>query len=309
MPLYQIANLLVDSDVVLPSLQPADAGADAWRFRIRRRGTGPRPHGWYCHERTADGRPWRSLARGEEGHVIRFWRQASFVVSFAARRVTCFPSASASLDTVRQLLLGHVVPLLFANRGALVLHASAVRTPHGAIAFVGETQAGKSTIAAALSARGCSLMADDCAIVEVVDGECRVRPMHVGVRLWPDAASVLRTAGPAARAGTQKKRRIAAEALGIQVSRRPVPLHRVYVLEPASARQPVSIEPLSRANAVVALLASSFQLEIDRPTQLLRSFDNLSAVASRVPVRRLCRPRGLVHLAALVDTVLEDAAR
>jgi hypothetical protein len=310
MPLYQIASLLIDSGIVLPCVATATNDGGAWRFTIDRRGTPPKRCAWYHHQRAAGRRVWRSLARRDGSHVVRFWRQASFVVSPAIRRITCYPAATTSVETVRQLLLAHVLPLLFADAGAVALHASAVRTPAGVVTFVGETRGGKSTIAAALSARGYPLVADDCAIVELVRGECLVRPMHVGLRLWPDTMRMFARAGrtPKTAVADEGKARITAHTLGFDVCNRPAPLHRIYLLESARSKRPVTIEPVSRPDAVVALLTSSFQLEMDRPAQVRLAFDRLSTVASRVPVRRLRRPRGLAHLPTLVDRVLEDVA-
>ena len=318
MPRYRIANLSIDSGLTLPA--PLEArrvavgtGDRAWRLTLRRGGGLRGRPAWYHHELEDDGRPWRSLARDGERHVVRFYRQATFVISPAERRVRCYPAASASTETIRQLFVGHVVPLLFAETGALALHASAVRTPSGVLAFVGATRRGKSTIAAALAARGGALVADDCAIVEMKDGECRVRPMHVGLRLWPDSLRVFaQRPAPADRGRDRRRRsktRLAAGSLGLAIHEAPAPLHRIYLLEPAHRGEPVTVAPVSGADAVMALLVASFQLGMDQPAHLRRSFESLSTLASQVPIRRLRRPRGLRHLPLLVQHVLDDAAR
>lgn len=309
MPRYRIANLSIDSGVALPAPALAARDAGAWRFTIRRGRGAPARGPWYHHELGDDGRPWRSLARDGERHVVRFSRQATFVISCDDRRITCRPAVSATIETIRQLFVGHVLPLVFAEAGALPLHASAVRTPSGVLAFVGATRRGKSTIAAALAARGCALVADDCAIVEIEGGDCHVRPMHVGLRLWPDALRVLPN-GRRVAAGSgdgRSKTRVTAGALGLATCESPAPLHRVYLLDPPRRPGAAAVAPVSGAEAVVALLVASFQLGMDRPAQLRRSFESLSTVAARVPVRRLRPPRGLQHLPLLVQTVLEDA--
>lgn len=306
---YRIANLTIDSVVALPAPAVAAREGGAWRFTVRRGGRAPARLAWYHHELEDDGTPWRSLARDGERHVVRFRRQATFVIAGAERRITCHPAAAASIETVRQLFVGHVLPLVFAEAGALALHASAVRTPDGVLAFVGPTRRGKSTIAAALAARGCPLVADDCAIVEVEAGECRVRPMHVGLRLWPDSLRVFPRSRPGlpvhGRSGT--KSRVTAGALGLAIHHSPAPLHRVYLLDAAHRGAAVTVTPVSGPEAVLALLVASFQVGMDRPGQLRRSFESLSTLAARVPVRRLRRPRGLRHLPQLVQTVLDDA--
>jgi hypothetical protein len=311
MPLYQIASLVIDSSIALRSVPPARTGVGAWRFVVDRRRVRPRHRVWYHHEKVTGGPRFRSLAREGGNHVIRFWRRASFLLSFDTRRITCYPCRSASLEMVQQLLVGHVIPLVFADEGALALHASAVLAPQGVLAFVGETGGGKSTIASALGARGCSIVADDCAIVDVDEGGCRVRPMDVGLRLWPETVGMLRGSGSRSTRHTGpdvRKKRFAAQALGMKTHCRPAPLRRVYLLQPLRGARGPTIEQTSGADAVVALMLASFQLGIDEPERLRRAFELLSTLVASVPVLRLSSPLGLQHLPAVVDAVLENAA-
>ena len=57
--------------------------------------------------------------------------------------------------------LDNVLVAVLRQNGLLVLHASSVITPSGAVAVSGESGAGKSTTLAALLRRGCSMLADD----------------------------------------------------------------------------------------------------------------------------------------------------
>lgn len=139
MPLYQIADLVIDSSIALRCVPLARARVGAWKFVIEPHSARPLSPAWYHHEAQMQGARWRTLGRAEDNHVICFWRQASFTLSFNAQRISCYPRESASLETVRQLFIGHVIPLVFAEQGALPLHASVVHTSPGALAFVGQT--------------------------------------------------------------------------------------------------------------------------------------------------------------------------
>ncbi len=311
MPLYKIANLVIDSSIALRSVAPAHTGVGAWRFVVDRRRVPPRHPVWYHHEQVSGGPRFRSLARDGENHVIRFWRRASFLLSFDARRIICYPGRSASLETVQQLLVGQIVPLVFADQGALALHASAVLAPQGVLAFVADTGGGKSTVASALGARGCSIVADDCAIVDVEEDGCRVRPMDVGLRLWPETVGMLRGRGsrsPGRKRPVVRKKRFDARTLGMKTHGRPEPLRRVYLLQPVRGARGPTIEQVSRADAVVALMRASFQLGMDERERLRHAFERLSTLVTNVPVLRLSSPPGLQHLPAVVDAVLRNAA-
>ena len=66
----------------------------------------------------------------------------------------------AGID-VRHLFLDSVIPLILSRREPLVLHASAILFDGRAIAFIGTSGQGKSTLAASHSQLGYSLISDD----------------------------------------------------------------------------------------------------------------------------------------------------
>lgn len=59
------------------------------------------------------------------------------------------------------LQLRRVVPFASAFQGKLILHASAIRHPHGIVAFIGTSGVGKSTLAMRLSAQGYPAVSHD----------------------------------------------------------------------------------------------------------------------------------------------------
>ncbi|HKS96499.1 MAG TPA: hypothetical protein VJV74_10250, partial [Terriglobia bacterium] len=103
----------------------------------------------------------------------------------------CRPRKAIPLDTVRHLFLDQVFPLLLSKRGRLVLHASAVLIPGGAIAFLGETGQGKSTLASSFSQRGFPFLTDDCLLLEEKGGQLVGIPSYPGLRLWPKTVAAL----------------------------------------------------------------------------------------------------------------------
>jgi serine kinase of HPr protein (carbohydrate metabolism regulator) len=222
--------------------------------------------------------------------MIAFHALAKFSVTPVTKTVVCHPTAGTSLDAVRQLLVAQVVPLLLSHERRLVLHASAVETGAGTIAFIGPSGRGKSTLAAAFAERGHPVVADDCLLIDVNEDRCAARPIDLGLRL---------------RRGSGK-RRMTAASLGFTVAKRRSSLHAIYLLDPRVAGLP-AIERRTARAAVLELLPSSFQLGMDDPRQTRAIFNLLTAVASRVPVRRLSYPYGFSRLDAAVEHVLDDA--
>jgi len=87
---------------------------------------------------------------------------------------------------VSTFLLGSVFGALCHQNGLLPLHASSVRSGDGATAFLGDSGAGKSTMAACLQERGYGIVSDDICVLEAEagTGEMRVIPLAGWLKLW-----------------------------------------------------------------------------------------------------------------------------
>jgi hypothetical protein len=200
------------------------------------------------------------------------------------------------------------------QRGLLALHAAVAVDGDGAVLLAGDSSGGKSSLLAALLARGWKMLADDVAIVRVApDGTPEVLPVSADLALWPD---VLRWLGPQLRPQQTPE---APDALDGEEARRvvltvgdgfvdePRPLRGICWLG-ASHRQDVEIADLpglDRFQAIATLACNSriAAATCDRPAFLR----NAEAVAHAVRVRQVRRPRGRWTIAALADVV--DEAR
>lgn len=95
---------------------------------------------------------------------------------------------SVSDSEVKLFLNGTVYGAIAWLNGLLPLHSSAVTLNDKVHAFVGDTGAGKSTLAAALSARGLPLFADDVLILDMnSSAQIMAIPGHKQLKLWKDA--------------------------------------------------------------------------------------------------------------------------
>ena len=123
-------------------------------------------------------------------------------MSANAAEIQCRPLPGIPEVTVRHLFLDQVIPLVLSRREPIVLHASAVQTAHGVIAFAGKSGQGKSTLAVKFAQKGCMLVSDDCLVLRAEHGGWTALPSYPSVRLWPSTAEELlredtRTAGVA----------------------------------------------------------------------------------------------------------------
>src|SRR3989441_9254395 len=107
------------------------------------------------------------------------------------REIVVEPSPKVTEAALRAFLLGPVLAVALHQRGRLVHHASAVALDGGAVAFLGGSGRGKSTLAGTLYRRGHRLIADDVLVVsDAADGPC-AWPGIPQLKLWPDTAAAL----------------------------------------------------------------------------------------------------------------------
>lgn len=195
------------------------------------------------------------------------------------------PVAAGVLDAA----LGPGLILALALRDVWCLHASAVATPQGALAFLGPGGSGKSTLAAALDGvRGWRRLADD------------VLPMRLsgsGVEALPQFLQPRLAAG-------QQWRSPSPEAL---------PLVRVYLLDLAAGEPsvvgPPAVRPLGAGSAAVGLLAGTVAARLFDRDLTRRQLDACAETVRRLPVQRLAYRRRREELPAVAAELCADLAR
>ncbi len=94
---------------------------------------------------------------------------ARYLVS-DGREIVVSPEAGALPLDVRAYLLGTLFVVLCQQRGLLPLHASAVGSGKGVVAFLARSGQGKSSLAAHLAQRGFRVVADDVCLIDHPDG-------------------------------------------------------------------------------------------------------------------------------------------
>jgi hypothetical protein len=312
---YFISGLVLESSEEFPEL-PAAAGTSGpdISFHVEDELDAsigpPEPyHKWIL----PDGQPWLHLAKSGGRFYLRFFKYADFILDAEQRIVTCRPAATASRETVRHLFLNQVMPLLLSKLGKIVLHAGAVSTPRGAVAFVGEAGVGKSTLTAGLGGV-CPILTDDCLMVEWNENEVFARGNYPGIRLWPDViSSFVEDDGTAPNvAQYTSKKRISGPSGAILYEDRPIPLRRLYLLqrwEVVQSGQQISITKFRPAEAVIALLKYTFLLDVDDREQLARHLRAFKEIVDAGLVRGLSYPSGISLIPAIHEAILEDLER
>ena len=165
------------------------------------------------------------------------------------RRIVVDPRPGAADADLRPYLLGTVMAALCHQRALLPLHAAAVLTREGAVAFAGPSGAGKSTLAAHFDGRGGRVLADDLLAVDTgPDGGPRALPGVARIRLRSDEAGA---------SGAKISMPIAAApgAFGAW------PLRRLYLLR-SEGGHPPRISRLRGPEAVAAAVSQVYRWPI-----------------------------------------------
>jgi len=107
------------------------------------------------------------------------------------RRIVVDAQKNADQGLVRAFVSGPAIAILLHQRRAMPLHASCVSRNGGAIAFVGDSEAGKSTTAMLFSKAGYDILSDDIITIRQREKLAMVNPANRSAKLWDDAARML----------------------------------------------------------------------------------------------------------------------
>lgn len=288
---YVAYGLDICSDLPLPELVPGSAVADV----IIRLGSVDRPPSY--------GSTRGSCFHAMAGEVHLFYDQVGTFLVREGQEIIVQPVPGVDEQVLRLFILGPAFAVLLHQRGRLVLHASAVAVDGYAVAFLGGPGWGKSTMAAALSARGYGLVADDVVAVDL-EGErgLTVFPGFPQLKLWPDTiASLGEVADTLPQLHPRLEKRAHRVANGF--THAPLSLSHIYVLDEGTNH---AIEPIDKQNALVELVRHSYGVRLLQPVNARSHFLQCANLANKVSIRRLKRLRSLLALPELAQMVGED---
>jgi hypothetical protein len=302
---YRICDLVLTSNIVLPELSPARAFDVECQFELLPAGNPSADdvdwfHHWTIEENGEE--DWLRFARTGEGYLLRFPACGDFFVSADAAKIQCRPLPGKPEVTVRHLLLDQVLPLVLSRRERIVLHASAVLTGHGVIAFAGKSGQGKSILAASFAQEGCPLLSDDCLVLRAEHGRWTAIPSYAGVRLWPSAAGeLLREEMRAADVAHYTIKRRFDDTQVLPFASGPAPLRRLFFL--ADDAGEVSLEKLSPGRTIMALVGFAYNLDIKDAAFLRRQFDAVVRLTEEAPAYAIHYPREFTSLPAVREAI------
>lgn len=305
--MYRIFDGAVKCDFQLSGLpEVREAEADI-RVKLEAGAVDESGYEWFHSWRETDGEVMLACARraGEcesVEYLLRFPGLADFVIS--GDLIKCHPKPDCPEISLRHLVLDQVIPRLWAHWGNLVLHASAVKLRDGrVVAFIGESGWGKSTLAAALQARGSQLLSDDSVSLKPREEGVQIIPSYTGLRLLDDSISTLGLgAQDWANVSHYSDKRRLASAIPGQSSH--LWLDTLYVMQEPRERQVLSIEAVQGTEVFTTLIKRSFLLDINDRHCAVQQINEAGAVLRAVSdLKSLGYPREFEQLPRLCDAL------
>ena len=231
---------------------------------------------------------WYQGARTDDGYVMRFQSCCEFRISADLDRIVVHPDPGPYTNMIPILLAGTVTAFVLGLRGDAVFHASAVKVDDKALAFVGHSGQGKSTMAALMCAAGAPIVTDDVLMVRAGDPvvcaggavELRLREQSRGIAGTDDMAETSETAD-------ERLAYKPAEAVTDTL-----PLGAIIIPNPDRDVDAVSLERYDPTRSLLEILGFPRVQAWSDPDVLRRDFETISQVVNRVPVFEATIPWG-----------------
>jgi hypothetical protein len=312
MPDYFVFGGCLRSELSFPELSESRDRVPTWTLR---RGTLSKPRDEeVLSDVELSSRCRIRLTRGDGW--FRYWHSCtgSFEVFAEGRRIIFEPSPNGDLDGARADFVSRVLLYCVDHASITWLHGSAVRIDGAAIAFLGESGSGKSTMALALARGGAQHVCDDTLPVEVAPTPV-IWACDGIIRLCSDSRSHLAAAASAVRRESDGKFVLTRRAAGSSNSQpgsdeagsARCPLAAIYLLtrnEHVTSDGNVARIPMKPTSAVAALMRHLKLGPVVRREDPARLVRQLGAIANTVPVFELKVTRDWSAVDDVVETMI-----
>ena len=243
--------------------------------------------------RRSDNVVWRRHWLEDDRLVIDFVDVATVEVSSSSGTVVFDRRLPSEME--QHLLFDHILPLVLARDGALVLHGGVISRDGKGVVLVGASGAGKSTLTAFAWQRGWTVGGDDGAVLFPTKPPT-VEPTYTTVRLTPASADLLGFGAEETSAVAGKMRLHGKGSMGFRQDR--VELGLIVIIEPVPSDAVARFQRLAPMDAHARLFGSTFHAQLSGTRFLSSVVHTLASVVEETTVGKLSVPRGLEGLVA-----------
>ena len=296
---YRVFELSVQSDLACPELLPAESD--------------PHPDIQIRYDEVPEslegalesGLRWQA-APGR--YLLNAGRAARYLVQNGSE-IVVHPGHTLPEDALRAVILSTGLSILLHQRGLFPLHASAIDTDRGAVAFAGASGTGKSTLVASFLKRGHKILSDDMLAIKLSKGgEVTALPGFPHVQLWANSMEALGRSTHGLQRVNPDLDKFHSPELG-SFCPTPSRLQAVYTLS-AGDESTARLEPQDHGARFNALLNNTWQRSILTGLAVREGhFQMAATIADLTYGACLFRPRGPFPLQQAVDLIVADMER
>jgi len=243
----------------------------------------------------------------EDGSRYLKWRGVfEFLISPDSQVVFGHSLDGAPAAAFRSYMLGHVFSYALLGFGIETFHATCVVVDGEAIAFLGDSARGKSTLAAAFLADGAELVTDDFLVLGREGKGYIAYPGLPRIKLYRSMSKHLL---PARKGQRFTPGRVPKYLYPMEPVTKPQPLRAFYSLvspDAIKSQTEVRIEALAPRQAYLEITENTFNVRVQTRERLESQFRWATEVVTRVPVKRLSYPRTLKVLPEVIAAVRAD---
>jgi hypothetical protein len=258
---------------------------------------------WIHHHELTDGRSF-----------IRYDGLFEFVVAPLGNQILYRFLDSVHLESFQTYLLGRVFSFALVKMGYEPLHAATVVVDGRAVAFLGASTFGKSSLATCFVASGFPLLTDDTLRLEERDGRYVAFPGPPRLRLLPKIARLY--LGGVSNGVVMNPHEKDARAPKLVFCLSPslsypevAPLGAIYVLTKprrVHRKQRIEISSLTPLQAFMNVVSFTHNDGLTSSDRLTRQLEAARRLIDSVTIRSLSYPRILASLDEVKDAILED---
>ena len=250
--------------------------------------------------------------RTKDGHLIRFPGQADFLIELSATpgeyTIRGWPAPECDPATVINLRHNAIEPVLGNHLGGLFLHGSAVSITSetaetSAIAFLGHSRGGKTTLAGSFAKAGHPFLTEDVIDLVRERDDYLLKPKRSKLRLFADSARHL--LGQDAQFDNEDAKQDVEAGNALPFAAAPVALRQIYLLGEDHCA-PLSIRQLSMQEALQNLMKHAFLLDVEDKPRLQAHFARLADLSQDIACFALDFTRKYEELPRVMRAILDN---
>lgn len=294
---YMAFGLSVISEIPLPELPHGKNNVESIDIEVR------------MEDLTQD---WYEFSVDHNAFVIKekfVMFQVPNVATFSiqeGKKISVSPISKDVEDVIRLYILGTCMGAILMQRGIFPLHGSAVAINGKAYAFVGDSGAGKSTIASAILNIGYQFLSDDVVAISLSQDESIpfVTPSYPQQKLWQDSLDILGMESSNFRPifGRENKYCI---PISSQFSSEQVPLAGVFELIKTENNE-FKIYPIDSLKRFYTLYYNTYQNCLIQNLGLMDwHFNTTAKIVDKIDIYQIHRPISGTSSTQIVSQILK----